>query len=108
VIGTVRISFEVGSSKSVPEISAIQYAKDIQTNGAEGYMVFVNEILTERPAGEVDSEIQKLLTEYSNCFPTLLPRVKFANLPPGLPPDRGQHNHSIPLQNETSKPHFQQ
>jgi hypothetical protein len=97
VIGTVRISFEIGSSKSVPEVSAIQYAKDIQTDRAEEYMVFVNEILTESLAGEVDFEIQKLLTEYSNHFPTLFPRVKFANLPPGLPSDHDQHNHSISL-----------
>jgi hypothetical protein len=48
-----------------------------------------------------------LYIPFPNCFSTLLFRVKFANLPLRLFPDCDQHNHSISLQNKTSKLYFQ-
>jgi hypothetical protein len=42
ILGTTRIVFEIGPTNAILKVSTIQYTKNLQSEGAEGYLVFVN------------------------------------------------------------------
>lgn len=102
-IGDHNIPFTTYTPTPIPIISAFQAAQSLKEQGAMGGLIslqlFLDEIAQEE---EILEDVKKLIDEFQDRFPSPLPGVKFANLPPGLPPDRGTHNHSIPIQTDTS------
>ena len=103
------IPIQIRPFKDIGEISAAEYAAILQEEGSVGFVVWINEISepTNILKTEFPPDIQKLMDEFKDRFPDPVPGVKFANLPPGLPPDRGEFNHSIPLMDERAKAYFQ-
>lgn len=72
-----------------PLVSALTFARAASTPGAEIFVAFVNHVGDNAAeAKNLPPEIQEVLDEFQDVFPP--------KLAPGLPPDRGTANHSIP------------
>jgi hypothetical protein len=94
-IGDQSISFTTYSPLPVPVISAFQIAQCFKEKGVIGGLISLQALINElKEDDSVPDNLKELLKEFKDCFPNPLPGVKFANLPPGLPPDRDPHNHS--------------
>jgi hypothetical protein len=95
-IGDQSIPFTIYSPPPVPVISAFQIAQCFKEKGVIGSLISLQALINELEEDDsVLDDLKELLEEFKDRFPNPLPGVKFANLPPGLPPDRGPHNHSI-------------
>jgi hypothetical protein len=87
------------------EISAVTLNKELK-RGAQAYMVWVqaaeveNKASGEKASPDIPPLIQSLLTEYQELFPE--------DLPPGLPPSRGQEHEirEIPGSTPPAKPAY--
>jgi hypothetical protein len=107
-VGQTSIPFSTYEAAPLPTISAFQMAYHLkQERALEGVLslhAIINEINGD-PSIPVD--LQQLIEEFKDRFPEPVPGVKFANLPPGLPPDRGSHNHFIPTE-PNAQPYYRQ
>lgn len=112
-IGRDKIPFATSSRDitPIPLCSATQFIRHIEDEGTEGLFALVNQIqdqpttASEKPQPK---EISELISEYKDRFPEGSPGIKFANLPPGVAPDRGPFNHRIPLKSEAERPYSRQ
>jgi hypothetical protein len=90
---------------TIPIVSATQLLHDLKEPDSELLCIFVNEILTEQANKPIIKEIQDLINEYKDWFP-ISQGNQFANLPPGVPPSHGPHDHAIPLKDPNANPFF--
>jgi hypothetical protein len=87
-IGQTSILFTTYEKQPAPVISAFQTAQHLKEQGALGGIISLHIFLAELAQEQnIPEDLQALLKEFENRFPSPIPGVKFANLPPGLPPD---------------------
>jgi hypothetical protein len=100
-IGDQSIPFTTYFPPSVSVISAFQIAQCFKKKSVIGDLISLQVLVNElKEDDSVLDNLKELLEEFKDCFSNPLPGVKFANLPPGLPPDQGPHNHSIPTKTD--------
>jgi hypothetical protein len=96
-IGDQSIPFTTYSPLPVPVILVFQIAQCFKEKGVIGGLISLQTLVNELEEDDsVPDDFKKLLEEFKDRFLNPLLGVKFAKLPPRLPPDRGPHNHSIP------------
>jgi hypothetical protein len=107
LVGTDKVFLKARPTPLTPEILMVEYEQALQEEGAEGFAVFIHEILAEFKPEEITPKIRALLNEFKDRFPDLKPGVKFVNLLSNSTPNQGEFNHSIPLIDSGIRPYYQ-
>jgi hypothetical protein len=101
-VGQTSIPFSTYEAAPLPTISAFQMAYHLKQERALGDVLSLHVIINEiNGDSSIPANLQQLIEEFKNRFSEPVSGVKFANLPPGLPPDQGPHNHFIPTEPNT-------